>query len=1310
MPSSFLILVVDDNPHLCAGTQRVLGAHGYETIGTSSGQDALRLTREHHPDLVLLDVNMPDTNGYEVCRIIKADVTLSDVYVALISSLTNDSADQTIGLELGADGFIVRPLSNRDLLARVNSLMRLKNAEKAQKETQERLEAALEALGAGVWDWDINKNKVFFSSLWKTMHGCHDEEITDTVEELKLRIHTDDRDLFETNIQRHLSGQTPFYMNEHRVSCGDGTFKWILDRGKVVKRRPDGTPARMIGAYTDMTLHKYAEQAQNVVYHEIEDLYENAPCGYHSLDSEGLIIRMNSTELSWLGFTKEEVLGKKKISDMLTRDSLDIFNRTFPLVKKSGRLKNLELEMLRKDGSTFPVLVSATAIMGSDGNYFISRSTVIDITERKRMENEIAKSLEKFQTVADFSSDWEYWIDPHGKLIHVSRACKNITGYDRDEFAANPNLIAEIVHPEDRSAVLEHLSSIDPGPPHSCEFRIITRSGDTKWIGHSCQAVHSESGAWLGRRVGNRDVTALKRSIEAMEASESRFRGMFENHNAIMLLIEPRSGRIISANRSAELFYGYSISQLCSMVIQDINMLPDIEIEAERHRAFLEHRNYFVFPHKLANGEIKTVEVHSSPIIQDGETLLFSVIHDITERKLAESRLAELSELNQQIIDSSPVGICIYRSDGQCVVVNQSASRIVGTSRELLLQDNFNAIDSWKETGLLDVALDTLSTGRPNSCSINITTSPGKDLWMSVLFNRITWKGEPHLLSMVTDTTDVKHFEMKLRESNENLEKTVTERTSDLVSANRKLFDEIKEHADTALALRDSEDNLRTIIEWAPIAIFVIRNGVYSFVNQAFMNIFGLDRQSEIIGDSPQIPFDDDSGRLIVELISKCHDSLEMGHASEVRLVDRKKRERCLNLWVLPIEMWGSLSTIGFMVDVSDEVERRSRLNQSQKMEALGSLAGGIAHDFNNILQAIIGYTELALDNTQDGSLQNRQLGEVLKASQRASELVKHILTFSRKTQHDKKQMPLSPILKESLSFIRASVGRNIDIRKNIFPDLHLVNGDSTQIHQIIMNLVTNACHAMKNSGGLLEVTLNDVCVDKSFVKTRPGMHPGTYQKLTVSDTGHGIPPQIIGQIFDPYFTTKEPGQGTGLGLSVVDSIVRDHGGIITVRSAPQKGTTFEVYLPVVMNQENSTCEVERKTPRGSGRILLVDDEVLITDPTKLNLEKLGYIVTTENDPVRALKLFQSQPDSFDLVITDMGMPKMSGIKLSKEMRLIRSDIPIIMATGFTDMLSGDDLRAYGIRKLLEKPLGKSALAQAVNDALEEIAAKKPVS
>jgi len=384
------------------------------------------------------------------------------------------------------------------------------------------------------------------------------------------------------------------------------------------------------------------------------------------------------------------------------------------------------------------------------------------------------------------------------------------------------------------------------------------------------------------------------------------------------------------------------------------------------------------------------------------------------------------------------------------------------------------------------------------------------------------------------------------------------------------------------------------------------------------------------------------------------------------------------------------------------------QLRQAQKMEAIGTLTGGITHDFNNILAAIIGYTDLAIIDVPDGSKAKYNLLEAKKAAHRAKELVNQILTFSRQSEQKLIPVKISIIIKEALKLLRASLPTTIEIHEHIERDTGTIEADPTQVHQVLMNLCTNAGHAMREKGGILEVSLRnfDLGFRNSEIKEDEKHSPmnltlGPYLKLTVSDTGHGITPEVLERIFNPYFTTKEKGEGTGLGLSLVHGIVKGHGGTITVESEPEKGTTFHIFFPRIEEAEKGADKVaEKSLPNGQERILFIDDEFALVDIGKQMLENLGYKVTTKTDSLEALKLFQEQPREFDLVITDMTMPNMTGEKLAKELMRIRPDVPIILCTGFSEQITEDDAKELGIKEFAMKPLLMEDLAKTIRKVL----------
>jgi signal transduction histidine kinase len=379
------------------------------------------------------------------------------------------------------------------------------------------------------------------------------------------------------------------------------------------------------------------------------------------------------------------------------------------------------------------------------------------------------------------------------------------------------------------------------------------------------------------------------------------------------------------------------------------------------------------------------------------------------------------------------------------------------------------------------------------------------------------------------------------------------------------------------------------------------------------------------------------------------------------------------------------------------------QLQQVLKIQAIGTLAGGIAHDFNNILFPIVGYTELTMDEVPEDSVAHNNLEEILKAANRAKDLVQQILTFSRQSGQERKPVKVQSVIEEALKLLRASIPASIEIKSSIDENCHPVMGDATQIHQVLMNLCTNAYQAMQDKGGTLEISLSEVYVGYEETIEKIGMQPGKHLQLLVIDEGCGMDAAVLDRIFEPYYTTKEQGKGTGLGLSVIHGIVKNHRGDITVSSTPGKGTTFKVYLPVIEDTDDiAEFEPTNGAARGTERILLIDDEEQIVSMEQQMLENLGYEVTARTDSNDALKEFSEKPQNFDLVITDMTMPHMTGDELAKKLLDIKPDIPVILCTGFNEDITEEKALAMGIQKFVMKPVIKNDLATTIRTVLDQ--------
>jgi len=516
----------------------------------------------------------------------------------------------------------------------------------------------------------------------------------------------------------------------------------------------------------------------------------------------------------------------------------------------------------------------------------------------------------------------------------------------------------------------------------------------------------------------------------------------------------------------------------------------------------------------------------------------------------------------------------------------------------------------------------------------------------------------------------------------------------------------ILERNEAETALRNSERNYRELVQSAnSIIMRMDTEGKVIFFNNYAQNFFGY-TEDEIIGKNvigTIVPRRDRAGFDLAVMIKDIGIHPERYVSNENENI-RRNGEHVRVAWMnraIDDDDGRVKEILCVGIDVTEKWQLEKRLAQSQKMEAIGTLAGGIAHDFNNILSAIMGYTELTLIDLPQESAVRNNLKQVLKAGSRAKELVQQILTYSRQREHDRQPVKINLIVNEALKLLRASLPSTIQMKNSVKSNLAVMS-DPTNIHQVIMNLCTNAGYAMQKNGGLLEVSLLDVVLDEDFAKQHPGVTPGKFIQLTVSDTGHGMSPEVLERIFDPFFTTKKKGEGTGMGLSVVHGIVKSHGGTLTVESYPDKGTVIKAFFPAIESEWVPQNESADLMVTGKEHILFVDDEAFQADIAQKMLSLLGYRLTTRTSSTEALELFRQSPQEFDLVITDMTMPHMPGDVLARELISIRPDIPIIVCTGYSDRIDSKIAEEIGIRELVMKPVVMKEIAEVIRRVLDE--------
>ncbi len=656
------------------------------------------------------------------------------------------------------------------------------------------------------------------------------------------------------------------------------------------------------------------------------------------------------------------------------------------------------------------------------------------------------------------------------------------------------------------------------------------------------------------------------------------------------------------------------------------------------------------------------------------------------EIEASRSRYADL-------YDFAPVGYFTFDEHGLILEVNLTGARLLGVERGRLLNKPFSRfVAPYSEKIFFEHHKKVLRTTARELCEIDIAKKDGTRITVSL--ESIASKDDKgrftHCRSAASDITARKRAEEALKKAHDELEERVRDRTEALTKS-----EEIA---------REQKREIEAYYDTAPIGLCVLDTDLrYQRVNERLAEMNGIPAREHLGRSMREIvpAFADEAERLVRRIIETGEPVIDMEITGETLARPGAPPRTWIAGWYPLKDSSGKV--VGVSVAVEEVTRQRQveeQLRQVQKMEAIGTLAGGIAHDFNNILGAIVGFTEMAIDDVPDRPLVGKNLKNVLKSAMRARDLVKQILSFSRKTNHAKTLLSLSPIIDETVQLLRASIPVTIEIRVTITTTSDTVLAAPTEVQQVLMNLATNASLAMQGTG-ILEIGLADF----GFVPDSPvpglDVTPGEFIQLTVKDTGTGMSPQVIKRIFEPFFTTRGAGEGTGMGLAMVYGIVKDLQGTITVESEPGVGSTFRVLLPKAMTGTVTEVAEMPHIPGGDERILLVDDEEMLVEWGRAVLSRLGYMVTAVTDSVEALNIFSADPTLFDLVITDQTISRLTGADLAKELLAIRGDIPVILCTGHSETVSPEEAKEIGIRAFLVKPLTRRELAGAVRRPLD---------
>ena len=889
-------------------------------------------------------------------------------------------------------------------------------------------------------------------------------------------------------------------------------------------------------------------------------------------------------------------------------------------------------------------------------------------SESKRAGEALQKSEEQFRLAFENANVGVCFVDIDGNLARVNNRMCDIFGYSKKELESMT--VNNIAHPEDKDISPKFIEKSISGEVESIVFekRYIYKQGHIIWGQVSSSIIKDEKGELLYFISHVHDITQRKQAEEALRESEEKYKTIIENIEDGYYEVDI-AGNFTFLNDSMCKILGYSKDELTGLN----NRRYMDEENAKKvfkafNRVYKTGQPYKAFDWELIRKDGSRCYVETSVALKrdsKGQPIGFQgIARDISERKQAEVALRESERKMKSIFQAAPIGIGVVINrvfqdvnERLCEITGYSKDELIGQTARIVYptDEDYEYVGREKYRKIEESGTGAVETcfRRKDGEIINVLLSSSPidpiDLSVGVTFTAL-------------DITERKRAEEVLRKSHERFLKVLNSIDATVYVADMETYEIL-------------------------------------FMNKYMIEGFGRDMTGEICWHV----FRGESGPC-----SYCtNDQLidENGKPTDVCVWQDKNPIN--GKWYVNHDRaieWtdGHLVRLQIATDITEITKMEEELRQAQKMESIGTLTGGLAHDFNNILGIIIGNTELALGDVPDWNPVHSNLEEIKTASLRATNIVKQLLSFSRKTDQKLQPVEIALVIKDAMKFLRSTIPTTVNIQQDIQASDETILADPTQINQIMMNLCINASQAMEQTGGNLKISMEEVILDDNSASDYPDLRSGKHIKVTVSDTGPGIVPEIIDRIFDPYFTTKEVGKGSGMGLAVVHGIVKNYNGAISVDSKPGKGTTFSILLPVTSEKPVMEVKTPEEIPHGNESILFIDDEEPIVNMTQQMLERLGYKVETKMIPVEALEKFQSKPDQFDLVITDMTMPKMTGVMLSEKILEIRPDMPIIICTGHSSLIDEEKAKQLGIAAYVMKPIVLTKIAKTIRKVLDE--------
>jgi PAS domain S-box-containing protein len=1031
-------------------------------------------------------------------------------------------------------------------------------------------------------------------------------------------------------------------------------------------------------------------------------MLDSSPYSIFVFNLEGKVICVNKAACQARGFSREELLGLNW-QDLEAPEHKESWEGHRQKLISQGEVV-FESTHLCQDQTSFPVETHAR-IIDLKGEKAIL-SIVLDITERKRLEEVLRETEEKYRNIFNNVQVGIFrWRLSDGRMLECNDRLAQMFGYPAkedllQEFVARNHC----VEPDTEERMLE---SVKNGQLQNFETRFFRRDGSILWV--LCSArVYADRDYMEGVAT---DITELRYAKDTLEQSEAQHRTLVEQllGRTLLFAVEQQqlnkeiqrekdlSEKILGHcedgvagfdqdfhvtlwNAPMEKITGLSKTRALGKnlfvalpLLQEINEKSPI-LGAGGHKGFLDRNQ----PVKLSpHGPEGFYSGHVAPLLNEAGEVNGGVliIHDITPMKRAENALKEQKGLLEGVMASADEGLAILDRSLSFVKVNPVMEKWFARDQPLSGKTCYAVIHGALDSCENCPALKTLVSGEPGHEVV------------------------PKWGAREENAGQVELFSYPLKDPN----------TGETVGVIMRILD-ITARLKAQEVLKESRERLKLVVDNLPVVVGrLYQDGTVDFLEDKLEGLTGFSTQEFGSGGRPwsEVILEEDQEQARKAFLH----ALGTDHTYVRQYRVKSKDGRVI--WLqesgqITCDSQGrTLYTDMVLLDVTERKQAEemrpqfeAQLRQAQRMDAIGSLAGGIAHDFNNILGVMLGYTEMALMSLKEDDGLKRRLQQVLKAGKRGKELVSQILSFSRPSPQERRPVKMSAIVKKALNMLRATLPASIELKMRLEEDQDTILADPTQMHQVIINLCAHAAHAMRDKGGLLDISVKPVNLDAKAAAQFHGLAPGPHIRVSVKDSGHGMDRDTMEKIFDPFFTTKKMEEGTGMGLAVVHGIIKAHGGAVTVQSKAGKGSEFQIYLPRVEAIELPGGTEAPVAENGQERLLFVDDEEWLVDMWKEILESLGYRMTVTTRPLEALETFKENPQDFDLVIADQTMPQMTGLELAQELLALRPELPIILVTGFSQLVTPEKAKAAGIREYIMKPLSISELTNAISQAL----------